>query len=95
MLIEIPEVLSQAELQQVRELLANVPWADGRITAGSQSAQVKNNWQLPEQTEQSHAARAIVLGALNHNPLFLSAALPKKDFPAPVQSLRRRSQHLW
>ncbi|MDT4291002.1 Fe2+-dependent dioxygenase [Methylomonas sp. MO1] len=81
MLIEIPEVLSPAELQQVRDLLADAPWADGRITAGSQSAQVKNNWQLPEQTEQSHAARAILLGALNRNPLFLSAALPKKIFP--------------
>ncbi|OAI07826.1 Fe2+-dependent dioxygenase [Methylomonas methanica] len=81
MLIEIPEVLSQAELQTVRELLADAPWADGRITAGTQSALVKNNWQLPEQTEQSHAARAIVLDALNRNPLFLSAALPKKIFP--------------
>lgn len=81
MLIEIPEVLCLAELKQVRELLTDAPWADGRITAGTQSAQVKNNWQLPEQTEQSHAARAIVLDALNRNPLFLSAALPKKIFP--------------
>ncbi|MCQ8116429.1 Fe2+-dependent dioxygenase [Methylomonas rosea] len=81
MLIEIPEVLSPAELKRVRELLSDAPWADGRITAGTQSAQVKNNWQLPEQTEQSHAARAIVLEALNRNPLFLSAALPKKIYP--------------
>jgi PKHD-type hydroxylase len=81
MLIQIPEVLSANELQQVRSLLADAPWTDGRITAGSQSAQVKNNWQLPEQAEQSHASRAIVLDALNRNPLFLSAALPKKIFP--------------
>lgn len=80
-MIEIPEVLSPAELKRVRELLSDAPWADGRITAGTQSAQVKNNWQLPEQTEQSHAARAIVLEALNRNPLFLSAALPKKIYP--------------
>lgn len=81
MLIEIPEVLSPTELAQVRTLLNNAPWTDGRITAGSQSAQVKNNWQLPEQTEQSHAARAILLEALNRNALFLSAALPKRIFP--------------
>jgi PKHD-type hydroxylase len=81
MLIEIPEVLSRQELQQVLQLLANAPWADGRITAGTQSAQVKNNWQLPEQGEQSRAARAIVLAALNRNALFLSAALPKRIFP--------------
>ncbi len=81
MLIEVPDVLSHAELQKVQALLANAPWADGRITAGSQSAQVKNNWQLPEQTDQSQAARAILLAALNRNPLFLSAALPKRIFP--------------
>jgi PKHD-type hydroxylase len=81
MLIEIPEVLSRQELQQVRQLLADAPWADGRLTAGTQSAQVKNNWQLPEQGEQSRAVRAIVLAALNRNALFLSAALPKRIFP--------------
>ena len=81
MLIEIPQVLSAEELAQVQTLLTDAPWTDGRITAGSQSAQVKNNWQLPEQSEQSHAAREILLNALNRNALFLSAALPKRIFP--------------
>ncbi|BBL57050.1 Fe2+-dependent dioxygenase [Methylomonas koyamae] len=81
MLIEIPEVLNADELNQVRAILADAAWADGLITAGSQSAQVKNNWQLPEQSEQSAAARAVLLAALNRNALFLSAALPKRIFP--------------
>lgn len=81
MLIEIPEVLSAAELAHVQNLLKDAPWTDGRITAGSQSAQVKNNWQLPEQSDASHAAREILLTALNRNALFLSAALPKRIFP--------------
>lgn len=81
MLIEIPEVLSRQELQQCQTLLAEAPWADGRITAGTQSAQVKNNLQLPEQTQQSQALRGIILEALNRNALFLSAALPKRIFP--------------
>lgn len=81
MLIEIPQVLNADQLKQVRAILADAAWADGRITAGSQSAQVKNNWQLPEHSEQSAAGRAILLDALNHNPLFLSAALPKRIFP--------------
>lgn len=81
MLIEIPELLSSQTLQQCRDLLTDAPWADGRITAGTQSAQVKNNLQLPEQTPQSQAARAIILEALNQNALFLSAALPKRIFP--------------
>lgn len=81
MLIEIPQVLNPDELSRVRGILANAAWADGRITAGSQSAQVKNNWQLPEQSSQSAAARTILLDALNRNALFLSAALPKRIFP--------------
>jgi PKHD-type hydroxylase len=81
MLIEIPEVLSAIELEQVHQLLADAPWTDGRITAGSQSAQVKNNWQLPEDTPQSQQLRILLLAALNRNALFLSAALPKRIFP--------------
>lgn len=81
MLIEIPEVLSAIELEQARQLLVDAPWTDGRITAGSQSAQVKNNWQLPENTTQSQQLRALLLAALNRNALFLSAALPKRIFP--------------
>jgi len=81
MLIEIPEVLSVSELAQVQDLLKDAPWTDGRVTAGTQSAQVKNNWQLPEQSDESHAAREILLNALNRNALFLSAALPKRIFP--------------
>lgn len=81
MLIEIPQVLNADELSRVRAILADAAWADGRITAGSQSAQVKNNWQLPEQSGQSAAARVILLEALNRNALFLSAALPKRIFP--------------
>lgn len=81
MLVEIPQVLSGSALQQCHELLADAPWASGLMTAGTQSAQVKNNWQLPEQSAQCPALRALITAALNQNALFLSAALPKRIFP--------------
>lgn len=81
MLIQIPEVLSSDELAQCRALLAGADWADGRLTAGTQSAKVKQNLQLPELGAASLAARKIVLAALNRNALFLSSALPKRIFP--------------
>jgi PKHD-type hydroxylase len=81
MLIEISDVLNEQALQKCREHLATAQWADGIITAGTQSAKVKNNLQLPEHTPQSQAVRAIILEALNQNALFLSAALPKRIFP--------------
>jgi len=80
-LIQIPEVLSSDELAQCRALLAGADWADGRLTAGTQSAKVKQNLQLPELGAASLATRKIVLAALNRNALFLSSALPKRIFP--------------
>lgn len=81
MLLHIPEVLTPEALARCREILAAGVWLDGRITAGTQSAQVKNNLQLPEDSEESRAAREIVLEGLEKSALFFSAALPKRIFP--------------
>jgi PKHD-type hydroxylase len=81
MLLQIPEVLSADGVQRVHAILAAAQWADGRITAGTQSAQVKNNLQLPEEAPASREARAIVLEGLQRNALFFTAALPKAIFP--------------
>jgi PKHD-type hydroxylase len=81
MLIHIPEVLSPACLQQCQAHLSDAPWRDGRITAGTQSAKVKHNWQLPEDCAVSPVVQHLVLQGLQNNALFLSAALPKRIFP--------------
>jgi PKHD-type hydroxylase len=81
MLLHVPGVLNAAALARCREIVAGAHWADGRITAGSQSGQVKNNLQLPEDSDASRAARAIVLAALAKSALFFAAALPKRIFP--------------
>jgi PKHD-type hydroxylase len=81
MLLHVPQVLSSDELTQVRTLLAKADWADGKITAGTQSAQVKRNIQLPEASGYAEQARQIVLKALSKNALFFSSALPKKIYP--------------
>jgi PKHD-type hydroxylase len=81
MLLHIPEVLSPSALEQCRTILESGPWVDGRVTAGTQSAQVKNNLQLSEDSEAGRAARAIVLEGLEKSALFFSAALPKQIFP--------------
>lgn len=81
MLLRVPEVLSAEAVQQCRQLIEAADWADGKITAGTQSEQVKNNRQLPEDSKASQAARAIVLEALSKSALFITGALPKKTFP--------------
>ena len=81
MLLRIPNLLTPEELAQVRQLILSADWADGRITAGSQSGSVKNNRQLPEELPAAKAARHIVSVALARNPLFVTGALPKSVYP--------------
>jgi PKHD-type hydroxylase len=81
MLLRIPEALSAEELQQVRTLVLGADWADGRVTAGDQSAGVKNNRQLPEDSQAAQQARHIVSVALARNPMFVTGALPKSVYP--------------
>lgn len=81
MLLRVPQVLNAAELTQMQSLLAQAAWIDGKVTAGTQSAQVKRNMQLTETGRDAEAARQLVLTALGRNALFFSAALPKKIYP--------------
>ena len=81
MLIHIHEVLNASELREARRILEQAPWGDGRVTAGVQSAQAKNNQQLPQDGAETLALQHIVLGGLNRHATFFSAALPKRVFP--------------
>jgi PKHD-type hydroxylase len=81
MLVHIPEVLTAEQVRCCRDLMARANWVDGRITAGHQSAQVKRNLQLPENTPEAQELGDLVLDALGRHPLFMSAVLPKKIFP--------------
>ena len=81
MLVHIPDVLTAEQVRYCRDLMARADWVDGRITAGHQSAQVKRNLQLPENTPEARELGDMVLDALGRHPLFMSAVLPKKIFP--------------
>ena len=81
MLLEIPEVLTIEQVAHARRLLDGTNWVDGRVTAGRQSAQVKDNEQLPEDHPVARELGDMILGALQQNALFASAALPLRVFP--------------
>ena len=81
MLLHVPSVLTADELQRVRGIVDAARWSDGKITAGTQSAQVKNNRQLPQDCRESREAREIVLAALDRSALFVTGALPRRIFP--------------
>jgi len=81
MLLHLKQVLSADEVAQARALLGpGGPWIDGRSSAGGQAAARKQNEQLAQDSAPARQLRALVLAALQRDPLFFSAALPRKIF---------------
>jgi PKHD-type hydroxylase len=81
MLVHVASVLPAEEVQSVRHLLRAATWADGRLTAGYRSAQVKANLQLPQSDPAAQEAGNLILRALERNAMFISATLPHHVYP--------------
>ncbi|HSI19837.1 MAG TPA: Fe2+-dependent dioxygenase [Sphingomonas sp.] len=81
MLTVIPDLVTAAQLAEIRATIDPGDWIDGNATSGTQSALAKSNEQLPEDSDAARRAGTIVLDALAASPLFVAAALPLKVFP--------------
>jgi PKHD-type hydroxylase len=81
MLIRIPDLLTAEQVAQARQILDKAEWVDGRVTAGHQSSQAKDNMQIAEGSPVWRELGDMILKALGQSPLFLSAALPLHVFP--------------
>ena len=81
MLHHIPNVLSKEQVQYFREEMNKIEWVNGKVTAGTLSATVKQNQQLPEDHSLTHHLSNIILESLGQHALFLSAAIPLDIIP--------------
>lgn len=81
MLLQIPALLTKAQVAQCRALIDGAPWVDGNATSGFQAKLAKKNEQLPQGGEAAVKAGAVVVAALERNLLFTSAALPLTILP--------------
>ena len=83
MLVAIPQALTPRQLQAVRARLeaAGDAWVDGRVSAGYQGAPVKHNEQVDERSAAAAECQAVILGALERHPRFISAVLPNEVYP--------------
>jgi len=81
MLITIPDVLSAEQVTEARRILEAAEWIDGRVTAGFQSAQAKDNMQIPEGHPAARQLGEMILKALGRSQLFFTTALPLHVFP--------------
>ena len=83
MLMRLAKVLNAEQLAGINAALSrdDAPWVDGRATAGHQGAAVKRNEQIDEGSAAARALGDTVLGALERNAPFISAALPNRVYP--------------
>lgn len=81
MLLHIPDILTTEQVAYARSRLQDASWADGRITAGYQSAREKHNLQLPESDAIAQELGTMILDALGRDSTFFSAALPRRIYP--------------
>ncbi|HEY0598292.1 Fe2+-dependent dioxygenase [Sphingopyxis sp.] len=81
MLIAVPDLLSPAELAEIRAIIDAAEWIDGNATSGHQAALAKNNEQLPEDSDAAKQAGRLILEALGRSPLFFASALPLRIYP--------------
>jgi PKHD-type hydroxylase len=81
MLIAIPDLIDADGVAAIRAIIDPAEWVDGNATSGHQSALVKRNMQLAEDSAAARQAGQMVLDALGRSPLFIAAALPLRIFP--------------
>ncbi len=78
MLLTIPDVLSPNQLDNVRQLLSQANYVDGRLSAGKTARKVKKNHELAADSTLHGQLNQIVMNALVNHPLFQAAVLPHR-----------------
>ncbi len=77
MLFQIPNVLTQDALTQIRHGLEQAQFIDGKLTAGWHAKSVKANEQLATNDAIGKTVKTTVRDALLHHPLFQAAVRPR------------------
>ncbi|MBT3014258.1 MAG: Fe2+-dependent dioxygenase [gamma proteobacterium symbiont of Clathrolucina costata] len=76
MLVEIDDLLQQAQLDKIDQILAQAEFVDGKLTAGKAAQRVKNNQELKGEPRQMELLIRILTSAMANNETFRSAVLP-------------------
>ena len=75
MLVHIPAVLDQSQINDIRQRLDQSLFVDGKLSAGPVAAKVKHNEELPLGAENGVLAGQIVTATLNENWVFKNAIM--------------------
>lgn len=81
MVMIFPQLLTPDEVAMARQCLGDeAPWLDGRVSAGPQARTQKRNQQLAQDSAASRQLQPLILEALQRDPLWVSAALPRRIY---------------
>lgn len=78
MLITIPDVLTQAQIERVQQILKQSHFVDGKLSAGKHARRVKQNEELSSSDQAQNELNQIVMGSLVQNPVYQHSAFPHR-----------------
>ncbi len=78
MLTLIPDILDAVQLKQIKQLLSECQFVDGRSSAGQDARRVKHNQELKADAQHMEQLNQLVMGALVEHPLYQAATLPSR-----------------
>lgn len=96
MLVQIKNILGEAEVNKVQELLKNADFRDGHLSAGMVAQQVKNNLEVSDENITA-TLNSIVMNNLVRHPEYQQAALPHRvaaPFYARYESGMEYGEHV-
>lgn len=88
MIVIIPDVLTLEEQRELKRLAGELPFVDGKETAGFRAKLVKNNEQVSKEAHGRQIMQKMVLGALARSKEFRTGALPHKIRPPLISRYR-------
>jgi PKHD-type hydroxylase len=81
MLVVIPDILTAAEIKQIRDQLQPEDFVEGALTAGGRAKEAKKNLQTDRRSDRMSGIQRTILAALDRNSIFKTVAVPLKIIP--------------
>jgi PKHD-type hydroxylase len=78
MLIQIPKLLSQQQLNAIQNILADAEFIDGKLSAGKMAETVKQNQEISSSNPVLNQLNNIVMNCLIKDTLYIGATFPQK-----------------
>ena len=78
MLVTIPQVLNEEDINVIQELMATANFRDGTSSAGSEAKRVKNNHEMFISDAETQRLNNLVMGQLIQNPTYIATTFAAK-----------------